>query len=226
MSFPLGRPIICRNLLWINYSHRCKSFTKIQTMKNDSENGIELPTESLYHKECDVMRTKRKRPTSNVRFYTFLVSVVVVIWLFGFIIGRFSVAANNQPCPTVSAQEVDSEEALTDTEPVYEWLDFKATAYCSCSVCCNGWAYNRPVDKYGNEIVLTASGERAVEGVTIAADWSVLPKGTEVEIEGYGTYIVHDKGGSIKGNRIDIYFSNHQAAKQFGVQYVKLRIVK
>jgi 3D (Asp-Asp-Asp) domain-containing protein len=195
-------------------------------MKNDSENGIELPTESLYHKECDVMRTKRKRPTSNVRFYTFLVSVVVVIWLFGFIIGRFSVAANNQPCPTVSAQEVDSEEALTDTEPVYEWLDFKATAYCSCSVCCNGWAYNRPVDKYGNEIVLTASGERAVEGVTIAADWSVLPKGTEVEIEGYGTYIVHDKGGSIKGNRIDIYFSNHQAAKQFGVQYVKLRIVK
>jgi 3D (Asp-Asp-Asp) domain-containing protein len=111
-------------------------------------------------------------------------------------------------------------EATPVVEPEIEWLEFEATAYCPCEKCCGKWAKNRP-----NGIVYTASGEIAEEGITIAADWSVLPKGTVVEIDGVGTRIVQDKGGAIKGNRIDIYFLSHQEALEYGRQTVQLREV-
>lgn len=106
------------------------------------------------------------------------------------------------------------------------WEEYIATAYCSCEKCCGIYAKDRPVDENGKEIVYTASGERAEQGVTIAADWSVLPAGTIVEVDGYGEFVVHDKGGAIKGNKIDIYFESHQEALEWGVKNVKLRIVE
>ena len=106
-------------------------------------------------------------------------------------------------------------------EPEIEWLEFEATAYCPCEKCCGKWAKNRP-----NGFVYTANGEVAKEGVTIAADWDVLPPGTEVEIEGIGTRKVQDRGGAIRGNRIDIYFETHEQALKFGVQEVQLRIIE
>ena len=102
-----------------------------------------------------------------------------------------------------------------------EWMVFKATAYCPCEKCCGKWAKNRP-----NGIVYTANGEIAKEGVTIAADWDVLPPGTEVEIKEIGTRKVQDRGGAIRGNRIDIYFETHEQALKFGVQEVQLRIIE
>ena len=106
------------------------------------------------------------------------------------------------------------------------WDEYIATAYCACKKCCAAYAENRPVDDDGNEIVYTASGERAVQGITIAADWSVLPVGTVVEIDGYGEFTVHDKGGAIKGNKIDIYFEDHKEALEWGVKTVKLRVIE
>jgi len=102
-----------------------------------------------------------------------------------------------------------------------EWMVFKATAYCPCEKCCGKWAKNRP-----NGIVYTANGEIAKEGVTIAADCDVLPPGTEVEIKEIGTRKVQDRGGAIRGNRIDIYFETHEQALKFGVQEVQLRIIE
>ncbi len=102
-----------------------------------------------------------------------------------------------------------------------EWLTFEATAYCPCVECCGRWAIDRP-----NGIVYTASGEVAIEGQTIAADWTILPKGTMVEIERVGIRTVQDRGGAIKGNRIDIYFESHQKALEYGRQTVKARIIK
>ena len=51
---------------------------------------------------------------------------------------------------------------------------------------------------------ITASGVKAREGITIAADWDVMPEGTIVEIEGIGYRIVQDTGSAIKGHRIDL----------------------
>jgi 3D (Asp-Asp-Asp) domain-containing protein len=81
-----------------------------------------------------------------------------------------------------------------------------------------------PWDKdYG----ITTSGERTLEGVTIAADWRVLPKGSLVYIEGLGLRIVQDKGGAIKGNRIDVYFEDEDEAMEFGVKKnVKVKVMR
>lgn len=112
-------------------------------------------------------------------------------------------------------------EAMPEPESEPEWTEVVATAYCPCERCCGSYAKNRP-----NGIVYTASGEVATAGVTIAADWTIYPPGTVVEIEGVGTYIVHDKGGAIKGDRIDIYFEDHAAALDFGRQAVKIRVLE
>lgn len=95
---------------------------------------------------------------------------------------------------------------------------FRITAYCPCEVCCGKWALNRPIDESGEVIVYTASMTRAKANWTIAADTSILPFGTRVVIDGK-EYEVQDRGGAIKGNKIDIYFDSHEEALQFGVQY-------
>lgn len=94
-----------------------------------------------------------------------------------------------------------------------EWIKFTATAYCGCSKCC------------GKSTGKTASGTKATQGRTVAMP-SSYKFGTKIEIQGIGTYIVEDRGGAIKGNRIDIYFSNHQSALNFGRKTVYLKVVQ
>ena len=117
-------------------------------------------------------------------------------------------------------EEDDTNQAI---EPV-SLGNFKLTAYCSCSLCCGKWANNRPVDENGNEIVYGAIGERLKEGYSIAVDPTVISYRTEVIINGR-TYKAQDCGGAIKGNRIDVYFEDHQAALNFGVQYAEVFLV-
>ena len=83
---------------------------------------------------------------------------------------------------------------------------YKITGYCACSSCC------------GKNTGRTASGTRATAGRTIAADTSQLPFGTKVVIQGH-TYVVEDVGGAVKGNHIDMFFSSHSKALEWGVRY-------
>lgn len=98
---------------------------------------------------------------------------------------------------------------------------FKLTAYCSCRKCCGKYADNRPVDENGETIVYGSIGVRLKAGVSIAVDPRVIPYGTDVVINGH-TYIAQDTGGSIVGNRIDVYFDDHQEAWNFGTQYAEV----
>jgi 3D (Asp-Asp-Asp) domain-containing protein len=47
--------------------------------------------------------------------------------------------------------------------------------------------------------------------------------GTELIIDGH-TYVVEDRGGAIHGNRIDIFFSSHQAALNYGRRTVDVYV--
>lgn len=86
------------------------------------------------------------------------------------------------------------------------------TAYCPCSKCC------------GKSDGVTASGKKAQKG-TIAADWKYYPKGTKLEIPGYGQGTVEDKGGKIKGSkRIDVFFPTHVEAEKWGKQRIRVTI--
>lgn len=124
---------------------------------------------------------------------------------------------------TFMVAEVPTMEAVSEeAEPELESLgEFKLTAYCSCESCCGQWALDRPVDEEGHQIVIGASGEQLIEGVSIAVDKEVIPYGTTVVINGK-EYIAHDCGGAIKENRIDVYMASHEAALEFGVQYAEV----
>lgn len=89
---------------------------------------------------------------------------------------------------------------------------YKITAYCSCSKCC------------GKSTGRTSSGTQATAGRTVAAP-AKFAYGTKLNIGG-NIYTVEDRGGAIKGNRIDIYVSSHSAALQWGVRYLPVSVVE
>lgn len=104
------------------------------------------------------------------------------------------------PVAEAIRQETPQEAAYTNERTM------TVTAYCPCEKCCGAFANG-----------YTATGEKATQGVTIAADPDVLPMGTEIELDGH-TYTVQDTGGAIAGYRLDLYFDNHEDALQWGVR--------
>ena len=88
---------------------------------------------------------------------------------------------------------------------------FKVTAYCSCSKCC------------GKKTGRTASGTKATAGRTVAAS-SQFKFGTKLNINGK-TYVVEDRGGAVKGNKIDVYMNSHAEALAWGVKYLPVEVV-
>jgi 3D (Asp-Asp-Asp) domain-containing protein len=112
-------------------------------------------------------------------------------------------------------------------------LQMEVTGYCPCGICC-GWerrwfGLGPPVYSYGpnrgqRKIVgQTASGTRARRG-TVAADTSVLPFGTIVYVEGYGWGRVEDRGGAIRGNKLDLFYRSHRQALEWGRQHVPVQV--
>ena len=108
----------------------------------------------------------------------------------------------------VAPEAETTAETTTAAETKSGYLGrFKLTAYCACSKCCGKWGAK------------TATGTVPTQGRTIAVDPKVIPYGSSVYIEGWGTYIAEDTGGGIKNNRIDVFFNSHTEAFNFGVRY-------
>ena len=110
-----------------------------------------------------------------------------------------------EPIASIAEIAPDAGVGRSIPEPEYEMIEVTATAYCPCVECC------------GKSDGITATGTVAKQGRTIAVDPDIIPYGTAVEING-NTYIAEDCGGAINGNRIDIFFNNHEDALVFGVQ--------
>jgi len=104
-------------------------------------------------------------------------------------------------------------------------MTMEITGYCNCGKCCS---WHRPWFGLGSPVISsgpnkgkpktvgqTARGTQARPG-TVAADTTVLPFGTIVYVEGYGYGCVEDRGGAIKGNKLDLWFSSHDAALKWG----------
>ncbi|EOD00284.1 3D domain-containing protein [Caldisalinibacter kiritimatiensis] len=78
---------------------------------------------------------------------------------------------------------------------------------------------------------ITATGTKARPGV-VAVDPNVIPLGTKLYIESldsredYGFAVAEDTGGAVKGNRIDLFFADHQEALKFGRRRVKVYILE
>lgn len=59
----------------------------------------------------------------------------------------------------------------------------------------------------------------------IAVDPSVIKLGSKVWVEGYGTAIAGDTGGSIKGNKIDILVQSDTQARKWGRKKVRVKVL-
>ena len=88
----------------------------------------------------------------------------------------------------------------------------------------NASAYTAAADECGKSDGITASGKKVKENETIACPKN-FAFGTKVNIEGYGTYICQDRGGAIKGNKIDIYMETKAQAFAFGRRNLVAEIV-
>lgn len=96
---------------------------------------------------------------------------------------------------------------------------YKVTAYCPCAICCGEWTDSAKTK-------ITSIGAGAYEGVTVAVDPSQIPYGTKIYGADFGVRIATDCGGAIKGKRLDLYFSSHEKALEFGVKYVNLYCIE
>lgn len=91
---------------------------------------------------------------------------------------------------------------------------FTITAYCPCEKCCGNWSDG-----------ITATGTKATQGETIAVDPSIIELGSIVYfdgIDGFGGYVAEDTGGAINGNRIDLFFDDHQEALEWGIKELEV----
>jgi len=103
--------------------------------------------------------------------------------------------------------------------PTVRIVMMEVTAYCPCPKCCGPKAAG-----------ITASGKAIGynEGRFVAAD-SSLPFGTKLVIPGYsaGQQVeVIDRGGAIKGNKLDVFFATHTEALKWGRRHIAVTVIE
>jgi len=114
-------------------------------------------------------------------------------------------SANNTATPEPSRDGTNVNRGRT--------LTMTATAYDPCYKC------NFPF--YGAPSYIGLPLKKGI----IAVDPDVIPMGTRLYVEGYGEGIAADQGNAIIGNHIDLCFSTHQEASNYGVKTVKVTIL-
>ena len=95
---------------------------------------------------------------------------------------------------------------------------YRVTGYCLCEKCCGKWAKVFPRR--------TANGHIIQPGDRFAAADKSMAFGTTLDIPGYGIVQVLDRGGAIKGNRLDVFFPTHQEALNWGVKHLMVKEIK
>jgi len=118
-----------------------------------------------------------------------------------------------QPGPNGTANN-----PLGNSEQPGEWqtVQMRVTAYCPCPKCCGEYSDGE-----------TACGHKIRPGDSFAAADRKYPFGTEMVIAGYQNtqpVKVLDRGGAIRGNRLDVFFHSHEEALEWGVKYVDVKV--
>ncbi len=121
-----------------------------------------------------------------------------------------STKSSSKPEP---AADVKKPEPKAKSEPAGKVLNVSTTAYTANCTGCSG---------------ITSTGfnlKSNPNAKVIAVDPSVIPLGSKVFVEGYGTAIAADTGGAIKGNKIDVFFSSKSQAYAWGNKTVQITIL-
>ena len=73
---------------------------------------------------------------------------------------------------------------------------------------------------------VTASGQVAKEGYTIAVDPALIPMHSIVYIPGIGVRYAEDTGGAVKGSHIDVFMNDDNLCRQFGVRHANVYLIE
>jgi 3D (Asp-Asp-Asp) domain-containing protein len=117
---------------------------------------------------------------------------------------------------TVSAAPMPADSTPGDSMEEWKTVHMRVTAYCPCSHCCGEYADG-----------ITASGHHIEQGDRFAAADRRYGFGTVLIIPGYNGSApvkVLDRGGAIKGDKLDVFFNTHQEALEWGVQYLDVKV--
>ncbi len=166
----------------------------------EGENGIkEITYKVKYQNNTEIKRTKISEKIIKK-------PVDKIVQVRSNVTSRSSETNRGSDLPSTSTKNDKSNSASGKTKI------YKITAYCSCAKCC------------GKSNGITACGKKAKAGRTIAAPRG-FSFGTKLSINGK-TYVVEDRGGAIKGNRIDLYVNSHSEALRWGVKYLPVKVIK
>jgi len=124
--------------------------------------------------------------------------------------------ATNQQTDDSETNSESNTESNTEQPEEWESIEMRVTAYCPCPKCCG---------QYSDGV--TACGYKIRPGDTFVAADRRYSFGTEMLIPGYSNgraVKVLDRGGAIKGNRLDVFFATHQEALEWGVKYLEVSV--
>ncbi|GAA0452280.1 3D domain-containing protein [Alkalibacillus silvisoli] len=127
-----------------------------------------------------------------------------------------------EPEPTQNTQQAENNESSDDDniqhvsqqEESKETMYMTATAYTAYCDGCSG------TTRTG--IDLRSNPDQKV----VAVDPDVIPLGSTVWVEGYGTAVAGDTGGAIQGNRIDLFIPDEAEANRYGVRQVRVEVIE
>lgn len=125
---------------------------------------------------------------------------------------------------------ISSSEAAAEVPPLEEAINW--SQYPKKTVTATGYtAGYESTGKYKNhpEFGITYSGVKVKRDLysTVAADLNVFPIGTVLFIPGYGYGVVADKGGAIKGNKLDLYYETvDDVYKKWGKKTLDVYIIE
>jgi 3D (Asp-Asp-Asp) domain-containing protein len=127
------------------------------------------------------------------------IPLITFIYTVGFIAGMAAMYVCQSTPPT----------SLIPTRGDIQQMD--VSAYCKESCCCGKWADG-----------ITASGKPA-KGFICAAPPN-YPFGTKFIVNGV-VWTCEDRGGAIKGNKLDLLMSSHQSALNWGRQEIEVTVI-
>jgi len=127
-------------------------------------------------------------------------------------------AGKNPAVALLSNKAAEKPDSEANSEQSGQWhiVRMRVTGYCPCSKCCGKFADG-----------ITACGHKIRPGDTFVAADRRYSFGTEMVIEGYNdgqTIKVLDRGGAIRGNKLDAFFHTHKEALQWGVKYINVKV--
>lgn len=122
-----------------------------------------------------------------------------------------------QPNPgSTAASSTDNSAPTAEQSDEWQTVRMRVTAYCPCEECCG---------RYSDGV--TACGHKIRPGdVFVAAD-KEYPFYTQMIIPRYNNseaVKVLDRGGAIRGNRLDVFFHSHEEALRWGVKYLDVKV--